>query len=231
MELSSIAFIPDGNRRFAQKAGVSLLEAYQSGTQKAWDVFSWLQEYPKIKVGTFWSLSLENLKRASEVPVLFKIFENELEKVKGSGLFERHGIRLKFIGRREVLPKTMQQKMLDAEKFTERFSEKTMNVALGYSGQAEIVDACRKIAQDFKDGKISLNEIDESSFPNYLYGNFAFPDLIVRTSGAQRTSGFLPFQSSYSELYFCQKYWPEFSKADLDSAIQEYYDRKRNFGK
>jgi len=231
MELSSIAFIPDGNRRYAQKSGVSLLEAYQTGTQKAWDVFSWLQEYPKIKVGTFWSLSLENLKRASEVPVLFKIFENELEKVKASGLFERHGIRLKFIGRREVLPKTMQQKMLDAEKFTEKFSEKTMNVALGYSGQAEIVDACKKIAQDFKSGKISLNEIDESSFPNYLYGNFAFPDLIVRTSGAQRTSGFLPFQSSYSELYFCQKYWPEFSRTDLDCAIQEYYDRKRNFGK
>lgn len=231
MELSSIAFIPDGNRRFAQKSGVSLLSAYQLGTQKAWDVFSWLQDYPKIKVGTFWSLSLENLKRASEVPLLFKIFEHELDKVKSSGLFERHGIRLKFIGRRSVLPKSMQQKMLDAEKFTGDFSEKTMNVALGYSGQAEIVDACRRIAQEFREGRISLDEIDEASFPGYLYSNFAPPDLIVRTSGAQRTSGFLPFQSGYSELYFCQKYWPEFSRQDLDAAIEDYHERKRNFGK
>lgn len=231
MELNSIAFIPDGNRRYAQKADVSLLQAYQLGTQKAWDVFTWLQDYPKIKVGTFWSLSLENLKRASEVPVLFRIFEHELEKVKKSGLFENYEIRLKFIGRRDVLPKSMQEKMLDAEKFTEGFSEKTMNVALGYSGQAEIVDACRKIAQEFKSGRISLNEINEDSFPNYLYSKFAFPDLVVRTSGVQRTSGFLPFQTGYSELYFSQKYWPEFERSDLNAAIEEFYNRKRNFGK
>jgi len=231
MEISSIAFIPDGNRRFAQKAGISLLEAYKLGTQKAWDVFTWLQDYPKIKAGTFWSLSLENFKRTAEIPLLFRIFERELDRVKQSGLFEKHGVRLQFLGRREVFPKRLKEKMESAEKFTERFSEKTMNVALGYSGQAEIVDACKSIAQKVKAGELSVNEISEDSFKNHLYAQFQCPDLIVRTSGVQRTSGFLLFQSAYSELYFCQKYWPEFERTDLDAAIQEFHARERRFGK
>jgi len=231
MELNSIAFIPDGNRRFAVKSGISLLEAYKMGTQKAWDVFSWLNDYPKIRVGTFWSLSLENFKRASEIPLLFGIFEKELGKVMKSRLFEDNEVRLKFLGRRHVFPKKLQQKMLDAEKFTESFGKKTMNVALGYSGRAEIVDACKGIAAKVKAGELSLNEINEESFKDFLYGNFQNPDLIVRTSGVQRTSGFLPFQSTYSELYFCQKYWPEFEREDLVLAIEDFNSRERRFGK
>jgi len=231
MELTSVAFIPDGNRRYALKAGISLLDAYQLGTKKAWEVFEWLQEYPKIKTGTFWSLSLENFKRASEIPLLFKIFEKELDKVVKSGLFAKHSVKLNFLGRREVFPKKLRLKMEKAERFTENFSEKTMNVALGYSGQAEIVDACKKIAQKINAGEISLNEINEQSFAGFLYSPACAPDLIVRTSGVQRTSGFLPFQSVYSELYFTPKLWPEFSKQDLDLAIRDYYARERRFGK
>lgn len=205
MELTSIAFIPDGNRRYMQKNNLPILAAYQAGTQKAWDVFSWLQDYPKIMVGTFWSLSLDNLKRKAELPVLFKIFERELDRVKESGLFEKFSVRLRFLGRREVFSKELQQKMLAAEKFTENFGEKTMNVALGYSGQAEIVDASKKIAKDYALGKLDVEKLDEQGFRKYLYEDFEFPDLVVRTSGAQRLSGFLPYQSAYSELYFCKK--------------------------
>ena len=124
MALDSIAFIPDGNRRFSQKAGISLLKSYQLGTKKAWQVCEWLGKYAEIKFGTFWSLSLENFKRKREIPVLFRIFEKELEKVKTSGLFEREGIRLKFIGRKSVFPARLQKKILEAEKFTEGFSKK-----------------------------------------------------------------------------------------------------------
>jgi undecaprenyl diphosphate synthase len=231
MQLESIAFIPDGNRRYAQKAGVSLLKSYQLGTQKAWEVFDWLNNYKEIKVGTFWSLSLENFKRTREIPVLFKIFEKELDKVKKSGLFERNGIKLKFIGRKSVFPKKLREKMLAAEEFTSGFSNKLMNVALGYSGQAEIVDAAKAIALDYQQGKIDLDSMDEEKFHNYLYSDFSDPDLIVRTSGVQRLSGFLPYQSAYSELYFLGKYWPEMTESDLDTAIQDFYARKRNFGK
>ncbi len=231
MELTSIAFIPDGNRRYMQENGLSILEAYQAGTRKAWDVFSWLQEYPGIKVGTFWSLSLENLKRKAELPILFKIFERELDRVRESGLFERFGVRLRFLGRREVFPAELRDKMIGAERYTEQFNEKTMNVALGYSGQAEIVDASKRVAEDYAKGSLRLEDLDENTFRKYLYEDFDFPDLIVRTSGAQRLSGFLPFQSAYSELHFCKKYWPEFSRGDLESAIQDYDNRKRNFGK
>lgn len=230
-KLNSIAFIPDGNRRYAQKMGISLLKSYQLGTQKAWQVFDWIGKYNEIKVGTFWSLSLENFKRAREIPVLFKIFEKELDKVKKSGLFENNGIRLKFIGRRSVFPKRLQQKILEAEKFTECFSNKVMNVALGYSGQAEIVDAACQFALDYKEGKADLESLDEEKFHEYLYGDFKDPDLIVRTSGVKRLSGFLPYQSAYSELYFMDKFWPEITETDLDDAVQDYYSRKRNFGK
>ena len=231
MELNSIAFIPDGNRRYAQKVGISVLKSYQLGTQKAWQVFDWLNKYKEIKVGTFWSLSLENFKRTKEIPVLFRIFEKELDKVKSSGLFERNGIRLKFIGRQSVFPKRLQEKMRAAEQFTENFSNKLMNVALGYSGQAEIVDAAKAIALDYEEGKMNLDSLDEEKFHDYLYGDFTDPDLIVRTSGVKRLSGFLPYQSAYSELYFIDKYWPEITESDLDSAVQDYYARKRNFGK
>ncbi len=231
MELDSIAFIPDGNRRFAQKTGISLLKSYQLGTQKAWQVCEWLGKYKEIKFGTFWSLSLENFQRKREIPVLFRIFEKELEKVKTSGLFEREGIRLQFIGRKSVFPVRLQKKIGEAEKFTENFNEKTINVALGYSGQAEIIDAAKSIALDYKSGKINLDSIDEKKFHSYLYNNFKDPDLIIRTSGVKRLSGFLPYQSAYSELYFLEKFWPEITENDIDTAIQDYYSRQRNFGK
>lgn len=232
MELNSIAFIPDGNRRFAVKAGVDFLKAYQAGTRKAWDVLHWLNSYPSIKVGTFYTLSLENfLNRKTERNILFKIFERELEKVKSSGLFEKNQTRLKFIGRTDLFSKTLKEKIREAEEFTQDFSNKTINLAFGYSGQAEIVDATKKIAQAFKEGELSLESIDTNSFSNYLYSDFDFPDLIIRTGKTQRLSGFLTYQSAYSELYFLDKFWPEFSEQDLAQAVEYYNSAQRNFGK
>ena len=108
----SIAFIPDGNRRYARKMGISYAKAYSLGTERAWDVIDWLKEYPKIKAGTFYTLSLENLSRNRlELKALFALFERELDKVKNRGLFEEQGIRLKFIGRLNSLPKRVQKKI------------------------------------------------------------------------------------------------------------------------
>lgn len=232
LELNSIAFIPDGNRRFAKQSGLQLFNAYNLGTQKAWDVMDWIAKYPQIKVGTFYTLSLENLYgRKEELKILFKIFEHELDKVKEGSKVEANQIRLKFIGRLELFPKTLQEKIKKAEKFSENFSSKTINLAIGYNGQAEIVDAAKKIAEDFKANKIDLNSLDQEIFKKYLYSQFQEPDLIVRTSGTQRLSGFLTYQSSYSELYFINKFWPQLTEQDVDLAVQEFDARQRRFGK
>lgn len=230
--LQSIAFIPDGNRRFARKLGVNFLQAYQLGTQKAWNVMHWLEDYPSVGSGTFWMLSLENMqKRKAELSVLFRIFDKELDRVKDSGYFEENQIRIKFFGRLSLLPKKILEKARKAEEFTEDFKRRTINLALGYSGRTEIVDAAKKLALEAKQGNIDLDKINEESFAKYLYSDIANPDLIIRTSGEQRMSGFLPYQGAYSELFFCRHYWPEFTRQDLAEAIADFEARKRNFGK
>lgn len=231
-KLYSIAFIPDGNRRFAQAAGLGLFAAYSLGTQKAWEVLKWLTEYPSIKTGTFYTLSLENATRTKqELSVLFKIFENELDKIKSNKFIHENGIMLRFVGKKEIFPNSLQKKMFEAEKFTEKNSEKTIFLALGYNGQEEIVDAAKKIAALAKTGSFSPAELDKDSFKNFLYSDMPEPDLIVRTSGTKRLSGFLTYQSAYSELCFIDKCWPEFEKQDLDAVIEDYKNRERKFGK
>lgn len=232
LELNSIAFIPDGNRRYASNAGISLAESYALGTKKAWDVLEWMNKYKEIKTGTFYTLSLENTTRKKfELSVLFKIFEKELDKVLFSPLFEKFGIKLNFIGKISALPKSIQNKMLKAEHATAEYDKKQINLALAYNGQQEIVDASKKIAEEYSKGRLSLDELTPKTYQKYLYDSGLIPDFIIRTSGSQRLSGFLTYQSSYSEFAFIPKFWPEFTENDLDSAIQDFHSRKRNFGK
>lgn len=233
MELTSIAFIPDGNRRYAQLRGINLFQAYSLGTQKAWDVLSWLVKYPQIKAGTFYTLSLENLTRNRvELDVLFRIFERELDSIGEKTLLEKNKIAMKFVGRKEQFPRRLREKMDAAEKRTAEFgSERTINLAMGYDGQREIVDAAKRLAEDYKNGKADLGSIDERTFSAYLYSDFSSPDLIIRTSGTRRLSGFLTYQSAYSELYFTPKYWPELEESDLTAAIKDFYERDRRYGR
>lgn len=231
-KLCSIAFIPDGNRRFAQAAGLGLFAAYSFGTQKAWEVLKWLTAYPSIKTGTFYTLSLENATRTrQELSVLFRIFENELDKIKSNEFIQENGITLRFVGKKEIFPKSLQGKMLEAEKFTAKNSERTIFLALGYNGQEEIVDAAKKIAVLAKSGALVPGELDKESFRGFLYSDMPEPDLIVRTSGTKRLSGFLTYQSAYSELSFVDKCWPELQKQDLDAVINDFESRDRKFGK
>ena len=232
MGLNSIAFIPDGNRRFALARGLSLFEAYSRGTDKALEVIKWLTSYPEIKAGTFYTLSLENAQRSkAELSVRMKIFEKELERVKTNSLFEEKGIKLKFVGKKEIFSRKVQSKMLEAEKITSENGKKTVYLALGYNGQEEIVEAAKKIALSSMQKNFSLKDLDRDSFKNFLYDTMPEPDMLIRTSGTKRLSGFLTYQSAYSELCFIDKYWPELQKQDLDNAISEYDSRKRKFGK
>ena len=233
MVLQSIAFIPDGNRRYAKTHRISLIQSYQMGTQKAWDVIDWLKPYKHIKSGTFYTLSLENLTRKkTEIGLLLKVFEKEIDKALNSPIFEENDLSVQFVGRLSAFPKKIRDKMKKLQTRTENYQSKTINLALGYSGQAEISDAAKQFAEDYKNNKISLSEMDEKKFRDYLYNpTLQDPDLIIRTSGTQRLSGFLTYQSAYSELSFVNKYWPEFERSDLDFAVRDFENRQRNFGK
>jgi tritrans,polycis-undecaprenyl-diphosphate synthase [geranylgeranyl-diphosphate specific] len=230
--INSIAFIPDGNRRYAKDAKISLLESYSIGTEKAWDILEWLTKYPTIKVGTFYTFSLKNFQRSKlELAVLMKIFERELNKVKDKEILKREGIALKFIGRREQFPKKLQIKMREAEKLTANYGDRTVNLALGYDGQTEIIDAAQKFATDVQKGRALPETLSTESFKKYLYSDFTAPDLIIRTSNEKRLSGFLTYQSAYSEFAFLNKYWPQLTEADVDKQINDYNRRNRRFGK
>ena len=230
--IESIAFIPDGNRRYAKISGISLLESYSVGTQKAWEVLEWITKYPSIKVGTFYTFSLKNFQRSRlELKILMSLFGRELEKAKGKTILQKEGIALKFIGRIDQFPTKLQNKMKDVEKYTSRFGDRVVNLALGYDGQTEIIDATQKFALDVQSGKALPETLSVESFKKYLYSDFKEPDLIVRTSKEQRLSGFLTYQSAYSELEFIDKYWPQIQKKDIYKIIQDYNKRERRFGK
>jgi tritrans,polycis-undecaprenyl-diphosphate synthase [geranylgeranyl-diphosphate specific] len=231
--LESIAFIPDGNRRYAKKTGISLAQSYALGTERAWDVLNWLSKYPTITTGTFYTFSIKNFERSKEeLGILMNLFEKQLirvlnEKIDGT----KDGVQIKFIGQTNLFPANLQEEMQKVEEKTSVFSGRVLNLALGYDGQTEIVDAAKKFATDARLGKIDPSSLTSASFNKYLYSDFKAPDLIVRTSNEQRLSGFLTYQSSYSELAFIDKYWPELTEKDVDKVVLDFEERERRFGK
>jgi len=222
--LTSIAFIPDGNRRFARKNLLSLATAYTTGFEKGKDIFRWILDYPEVKEVTLWAISTENLKRSSiELTVFLKLLKNYLKGLVNDKEIHENGVRIKIIGKLELLPKGVQQACEEVMQATRHNTQRVLNLAIGYGGHTEIVDA---VAAIVKQG----DPVTEETIENSLYTKNS-PDLIVRTGGTQRLSGFMPWQSAYSELYFSEKLWPEFSKQDLKNAVQDFDSRKRRFGK
>jgi len=144
---------------------------------------------------------------------------------------DTENIRVKFIGKITELSENVQKSINKCIERTKDNTGVTFNIALNYGGRDEIVTAVKNIAQSIKEGKLKINEIDEKLISNKMYTeNMPDPDLIIRTSGELRLSGFLTWQSTYSELYFVEKYWPDFNEKDLDEAIEEYQRRNRKFG-
>jgi tritrans,polycis-undecaprenyl-diphosphate synthase [geranylgeranyl-diphosphate specific] len=142
-------------------------------------------------------------------------------------------VRVKFIGRVNLLPQDLQQLIMDVERTTQSYDEHFLNIAFAYNGRAEIVDAARKIAEKVQEGKLMPEKVDEQMFERYLYTSHMAkqdPDLIIRTSGEERLSGFLLWQSAYSELCFLDVYWPDFRLIDLLRAVRTFQKRKRRFG-
>ncbi len=228
-----IAIIMDGNRRFAAKHGFPTYFGHRYGADKLIEVLEWCFNLG-IRIITVYALSLENFYRRTrdELENLFKLFYEYANKFLRDERIHKNKVRIKFIGKIDLLPKFVLSAFKKLEESTKNYKNYLLNVAVCYSGREEILEAIRKICIDFKHEKIKLNEIDEDLFRKYLYTNdVPDPDMIIRTSGEERLSNFLLWQAAYSELYFCEVYWPEFRKIDLLRAIRVYQQRERRFGR
>ena len=229
-----VGIILDGNRRWAADRSMNPWDGHKYGADKTEEVLKWCLELG-IKSVTLYVFSTENFSRPKrEVEELMKIFETKLEEILRNDIIHKHRVRVKAIGRLHLLPKKLQEMIRRVEDATKDYSGHYLNMALAYGGRAEIIDATRKIAREVKKGRIRVEDIDESLFERYLYTSHMPKqdlDLIIRTSGEERLSGFLLYQSAYSELCFLDVYWPGFRRIDLLRAIRTFQKRKRRFGR
>lgn len=220
-----VAIIPDGNRRWAKSKGLSKIEGYRkSATHK--NFVSLLQEAKDsgIKYLTFWLFSTDNWKRDSkELKELFDLITNSMKKF-GKELVSKK-IRFRHLGRKDRLPKKLVEVLIDLENKTKEFKEFNLQFCLDYGGRDEIVRALNKVL------KSGVQELNEDDFASFLDSHeIPDPDLIIRTSGEYRISGFMPFQSAHSEFYFTNLHFPDFGAKQLREAIEEFISRRRRFG-
>jgi len=230
-----LSIIPDGNRRFAKRLLENPGKGHEWGTEKLKKVLEWCRELG-IKNVTFYTLSLENLDKRpkEELDFLFTLARKELNDIINNPKNWTHETRtkLRFFGQLQKLPKDLQEKMERIGEMTKHYKNYSLNLAIAYGGRQEIVDAVRKIASEVSHGRISPESIDELVIKHNLSTNGTpDPDLIIRTGGEKRTSNFLPFQSTYSELIFLDTLWPELEKKEFFKAIREFGERERKFGK
>ncbi|MCD6414677.1 MAG: di-trans,poly-cis-decaprenylcistransferase [Candidatus Diapherotrites archaeon] len=222
--LHSIAFIPDGNRRYATKNEISLLEAYSLGFNKAKQAVEWSFQQPKVDEVTIWGLSTENLNRSeSELSAFTLLLKNRLSEVLKSELVHEKEVRVNIVGRLSLLPASVRKVADEITKSTKSYSKRVINLCIAYGGRAELVDAVNRLVRAGK-------PITESELAKALYLDTE-PDLVIRTGNAQRLSGFLPWQTAYSELFFSKKLWPEFEESDFIEAVKDFNLRQRRFGK
>jgi tritrans,polycis-undecaprenyl-diphosphate synthase [geranylgeranyl-diphosphate specific] len=229
-----IAIILDGNRRWASERSLDFWMGHQHGAERVTQLLDWCLDLG-VKCITLYSFSMENFMRTPrEVEGIFNIAEEKLKEILTDERIHKNKVRVKVIGRVGLLPKRLQESIREAEAATQSYDNQFLTVALAYGGRAEIVDATKKIAEKVKLGELPVEKIDEEMFERFLYTAHMAkpdPDLIVRTSGEERLSGFLLWQSAYSELCFLDVYWPDFRRIDLLRAVRTYQQRKRRFGK
>ncbi len=232
-----LGVIMDGNRRFARKQGfASALAGHRLGAEKLHDVLRWCHE-AEIPVVTVWCFSLENFQRSTqEVEDLLGLFEDKTREMADGEQVHEHQIRVRFIGRLELLPDSLLREIRRVEEATCGYDRLQLNIAMAYGGREEIADAFRRhIAERLGDGEpidAVLESLDADSINPHLYtSGQPEPDLILRTSGEVRLSGFLLWQSAYSEFYFCDTNWPAFREIDFLRALRAYDERQRRYGR
>jgi tritrans,polycis-undecaprenyl-diphosphate synthase [geranylgeranyl-diphosphate specific] len=229
-----IAIILDGNRRFAKRLMMKPWMGHEWGKKKVESLINWCLELGMSEL-TLYAWSIENFNRPKEeFEYILKLFKEAFKDLEGNEkLQEREGapgIRVKFLGRIGLFPNDVTKIMHSLMEKTSGNTGMTVNFCMAYGGRQEITDAAKKMISDAEAGRLSGKDINDETFKRYLYTPDE-PDIIIRTGGEQRLSGFLLYQSSYSELFFVEKLWPEFEKQDLLKCIEEFRQRERRFGR
>ncbi len=231
---SHVAIILDGNRRFAKKLMLKPWMGHEWGRKKVEKLIEWCSELG-IKEVSLYAWSIENFSRPrEEFDYIMKLFREACEQLKSDKKLQERGrqlgIKVRFLGRLEMFPKGVRQLMREIMEKSAGNTGLIVNFCMAYGGRQEITDAARRMAADVQKGRLSAAGVNDDTFKKYLYMPDD-PDLIIRTGGEKRLSGFLLYQSSYSELFFLEKTWPEFEKEDLVQVIEEYRQRERRFGR
>lgn len=223
-----IAIIMDGNGRWATEKGKQRSYGHQAGVDTVRKITSECTRLG-VKFLTLYTFSTENWSRpADEVAALMGLVLSSLE----DEIFMKNNVRFRVIGDMDRLPADVRAKLQETMDHTRDNTAMTMVVALSYSSKWEITRAVREIASDVKAGKVSVDEISEEMISSHLQTNFMpDPELLIRTGGELRISNYLLWQIAYSELYFCDTYWPDFDEECLHKAIASYQNRQRRFGK
>jgi tritrans,polycis-undecaprenyl-diphosphate synthase [geranylgeranyl-diphosphate specific] len=220
----TIAFIPDGNRRYSKKLSFNLGLGYQKGCAKAEEALHWCLD-KKIKNAVFYAMSLDNFaKRVGERGLLMRVFSQYFNKMAKSDDIHDNEVRVSFAGKRELFPSKLRGVIENLEEVTQGYDKRNVCICLGYDGRQEIVDAVKGLI-------VTGEKISPEAIKKHLYTDLPDPDLLIRTGATSRLSGFLTWQTTYSELYFSNKLWPEFSRKDFEDALSFYSSITRNFGR
>jgi len=224
-----IGIILDGNRRWAKKRKMATMMGHHKGKENVVELLDWIREFG-IKEVTLYSFSAQNFNRPTdEVKYLMKIFEKAFNEYAHNPDVHKYRVGINIIGRKYLLPERVQRAMNVAIQATKDYQNYRVNFAIGYGGREEIIDAVKNIVKKCASKVLSVEKIDEAEIGRNLYMK-SEPDLIIRTGGEQRLSNFLLWQSNYSELFFVDKTWPEFTKKDLSNVLEEFAVRERRFG-
>lgn len=228
-----IGIILDGNRRWASEHYMLPWDGHQFGANKV-DEFLNLCLDLKIRTVTIYVFSTENFNRPKkEVSEIMRLFNARLKMVFSNDRIHKNKVKIRAIGRINLLPKSTQKMIRMIEESTKEYDQYYLNMALAYGGRAEIIDATKKIAEKVRLGNINVEDINEETIEDHLYTSHlpkSDPDIIIRTSGESRLSGFLLWQGAYSELCFVDVFWPDFRGIDLWRAIRIYQNRERRYG-
>lgn len=227
-----MGLIMDGNRRYAKRLMMDPWKGHSFGAGVLEKVLSWAGKND-ISILTVFAFSMQNFNRPKhEFDYLMNVFRKELKKMNSDpeNKIHKNKIKVKFLGRLDLFPEDIQKACIELENSTKNYDNFKFNICFGYGGREEIVDAVFRISKDVKSGKISPSQVDEDLIDDYVYDS-SKPDFIIRTGGDHRTSNFLNWQSSYSEWFFLDKFFPELSVEDLDNVLKDFNSRDRRFGK
>lgn len=231
-----VAVIMDGNRRWAARSGLGTAAGHRAGAETALELIDWCATAGILEV-TVWALSLENLGRSpAEVGTISDVAAEALDAIRSGKRRTKVPIRLHVIGRADLLPDRLRQSIEDSRELSRDGAALDVTVAIGYSGREELVEAARAAVRELVGEGVDAARLPDRLTPDaierhlYTVGS-SDPDLIIRTSGEVRLSGFLPWQSVHSEFYFCDVYWPAFREIDFLRAIRSYQQRSRRFGR